>query len=257
MIPRIPNWFLSLDPMFDVILAILGFVVSYYGLRLYRVSSKKSHFNLHLGFMILGAGFLVNGITGIYAILNALEAHGYNVTDLFSGITGLQAILNSSLTPQALLLSRIVNIPNFGYWIYFATSIIAYILFVSMYLQENRKTTLLPVAVMIPFWFDYFATFNVVSILLLSYVVFQTMVNWLDRKNANTLKVAGAFALLLGYHVLLAFSPFSELAYFAAHLSALLSFLLLMVMIRSVSPPMVDTELGLKKLAIAGMKRQR
>lgn len=250
MIPQIPNWFLSLDPVFDVIFAILGFVVSYYGLKLYRISAKKSHFNLHLGFMILSTGFLVNGITGIYAILNALEARGYNVTDLFSGITGIRAILDSSLTPQGLLLSRIVNLSNFGYWIYFATSIIAYLLFVSMYLHENRKSTMLPVAVMIPFWFDYFATFNVVSILLLSYVVFQTIVNYMDRKKSSTLMVASAFALLLGYHVLLAFSPFSAFAYVLAHISALFSFLLLINMIKSVSPSKVDVELGLKRLTM-------
>lgn len=230
MIPQIPAWFFKIDAGLDLLLAAMGLIVSYYGLKLYRVSSKKSHFNLHLGFMILSAGFLVNGITGVYAILN------------------------SRLTPQELMLGRIVNISNFGYWIYFATSIIAYVLFVSMYMQENRKNTMLPV-VMIPFWFDYFAAFNVVSILLLSYVVFQTMVNWLDRKNAGTFKVMAAFALLLGYHVLLAFSPFSELAYLVAHLSVFLSFLLLIVMIRGVSPSKVDNELGLKRLTAAGTKR--
>lgn len=231
MIPQIPVWFFKIDAGLDILLAVLGLIVSYYGLKLYRVSSKKSHFNLYLGFTVLSAGFLVNGITGIYAILN------------------------SRLTPQELMLGRIVNISNFGYWIYFATSIIAYVLFVSMYLQENRKSTFLPV-VMTPFWFDYFSAFNVVSILLLSYVVFQTFVNWLDsRRNSNTFKVMAAFALLLGYHVLLAFSPFSELAYIAAHISVLLSFLLLIIMIRGVSPSKVDIELGIKKLTATRVKR--
>ncbi len=232
MIPQIPVWFFKIDAGLDLLLAVLGLIISYYGLKLYRVSSKKSHFNLYLGFTILSAGFLVNGITGVYALLN------------------------SRLTPQELMLGRIVNISNFGYWIYFATSIIAYILFVSMYLQENRKSTLLPV-MMMPFWFDYFPAFNVVSILLLSYVVFQTMVNWFDRKSASTLKVMAAFALLLGYHVLLAFSPFSELAYIAAHLLVLLSFLLLIMMIRGVSPSKVDNELGLKRLTATATRVKR
>lgn len=251
MIPQIPNWFLSIDPIFDVVFAILGFVVSYYGLKLYRISAKKSHFNLYLGFMVLSTGFLVNGITGIYAILNALEVHGYNLTDLFNGLTGMHTALDSSLTPEGLLLSRVVNISNFGYLIYFATSIIAYLLFVSMYLHENKKSTMLPAALMMPFWFDYFATFNVVSILLLSYVVFQTIVNYMDRKKSSTLMVASAFGLLLGYHILLAFSPFSAFAYILAHVSALLSVLLLINMIKSVSPSKVDVELGLKRLTAA------
>lgn len=227
MIPQIPGWFFTIDALMDLLLAALGFVVSYYGLKLYQTSSKRSHFNLHLAFTILSTGFLVNGITGIYAILN------------------------SNLTPRELLLGRIVNISNFGYWIYFAASLAAYFLFASMYFQENKRN-ILPV-IMIPFWFDYFAAFNVISILMLSYVVFQTIANYLERKSRNALKVTWAFALLLGYHVLLAFSPFSELAYLAAHLSALFAFLLLIAMIRSISSSF-DRELGIKRLARANRK---
>jgi uncharacterized membrane protein len=89
--------------------------------------------------------------------------------------------------------------------------------------------------IMIPLWYTGFPYFNILSFFLLSYAIFNAILNFTSKKNLNSLLVMAAFSLIGLYHLLLFFTSFSKIIYVAAHLSLLLGFLSLLAMLMRVS----------------------
>lgn len=203
---QIPLRFLGFDSLMYLISAFIGFLISYYAFKLYKVTKKKRHLYLHLSFAILSIGLLILVLTTGYFYIN------YYVFEQFTAF------------------DEISSVDDFGYWIYYISSLIAYSLLALTYLSEDWK---LPI--MIPVWAKGFPYFHITSFLILSYVIFKNAVNYGIKKNKNAFLVTLGFTLIGGYHFLMFFSFFSRYIYVLAHLSLLLGFMSLLAMLVRVS----------------------
>ena len=199
----IPIRFYGFDSVMYLVSALIGFLVSFYAFRLFELTEKKFHFYLYLGFTIISMGLLTIAITSGYVYLNYFRTGQYLGTDAYS------------------------SVDDFGYWIYYATSLIGYGILSLIYLPEKKKFFPL----LIPVWFKGFPYFQIVSFFVLSYIVFRSAVNFATKKNLNTFLVFAAFGAIALYHLLLFFTFFGKIVYVVAHFSLLAGFLSLLIML--------------------------
>jgi len=198
----IPTRFYGFDSIMYLASAIIGFLISYYAFKLFKITSKKHHFYLYIGFTVLSIGFLTLALTTGYVYLGYFTYKQFTAFDTVS------------------------YVDDFGYWIYYLSSFTAYVLFVLMYLAED-----LGVPILIPPWYKGFPYFHITSFFLLSYVVFRNATNYAIKRNKNSFLVTLGFALIAGYHFLLFFTSFSKIMYVLAHLSLLAGFISLLAML--------------------------
>lgn len=199
MVSVLPIRFLGYDTAIYVVAAIIAFLIAYKGHRMWEITSQKKHFHFYLSFVLLGVAFSTIALTSAYTFF------------LYSDIGEVRVF------------DQIFGIDDVGYWIYLITSLAAYGLLAYTYTNE-RKSFL----VSLPLTFNYFSYFNVVLFFVAAYLAFRTATNFLTNKNKNSFYVATCFVLLAAYHGLLLFTPFTKLAYVAAHSSLILGFLSLL-----------------------------
>lgn len=199
----VPPWFFGFDSVMYLLSAAIGFLVSFHAFKLYNVTSKKSHFYLHASFAILGMGLLVLGVTTVFSI---------------------------SFSSASLFADAISWVDDFGFWIYYASSLFAYGLLVMMYLPEKFRFP-----IFLPLWNIGFPYFQVASIFLISYVIFKSASNYMLNRNSNALLVLAAFVLIGMYHLLSLFTSLDGIVYVFAQLSLLSGFVSLLIMLTRVN----------------------
>ncbi len=199
----VPPWFFGFDSVMYLLSALIGFLVSFHAFKLYNVTSKKSHFYLYASFAILGMGLLVLGVTTVFSI---------------------------SISSASVFADNVSWVDDFGFWIYYASSVFAYGLLVMMYLPEKLRFP-----IFLPVWFNGFPYFHVLSFFLISYVIFKSASNYVLNKNSNALLVLVAFTLMGLYHLLSLFTSLNEIMYVFAQLSLLSGFVSLLIMLTRVN----------------------
>ena len=205
MDPQIPLRFLGFDSLMYLLSAFVGFLISYYAFKLYKVTKKRSHFTLHLSFTILSIGLLVLVLTTAYFYMNYYFYKEFTAFDPIS------------------------YVDDFGYWIYYLSSLLANSLLAFTYFSEDWKLPIL-----LPVWATGFPYFHITSFLILSYVVFKNAINYWMRRNKNAFLVTLGFILIACYHFLMFFSFFHRFIYALADLSLLLGFMSLLLMLSRV-----------------------
>ncbi len=198
----IPVRFYGFDSIMYTLSALIGFLVSYYAFKLYNTTNKKSHFYLQLAFTILSIGLLTLGLTSGYTYLN------YFILE----------------TPGPI--DQIVYVDDFGYWIYYLSSLVAYSVMALVYISEKSRFL-----IFLPAWHKGMPYFNVLSFFILSYVIFRSIVNFVAKKKLSSFLVMSSFILIGAYHILLFLASFSKLFYVAAHLSLITGFGCLLLML--------------------------
>lgn len=206
----IPYRFFGFDSFIYIFAAIIGFVISAQLLKLYRISSEKSHLRLHLGLVILSTGFLILGIINTGAYINFIES--------------------CRTACQISVFNEMFDLYDLGYWMYYALSLVAYIIILTVYLPEKSQFP----AMLSLLWPIGFKTFHLLSLLILSYVIFRTITNYFSDKNRYKFLIMIAFLMLGGYHLLLFFVSFNRIVYAVANLSLLASFMSFMLMMLQV-----------------------
>ncbi|MBU3904819.1 MAG: hypothetical protein KJ906_01560 [Nanoarchaeota archaeon] len=202
----IPEWFFGPHSFVYIICAMIGFLVSFYSYRSYQLAKGKDHLYLYLGFASLSMAFLILGITELYSYLSISSG----VTNMFEAYSSFR---------------------DFGIWIYYAGSVIAYALFALVYLPKEYR--ILPL--FLPMWWKGFPYFHSIALLLLSFTIFRSTGNWFIKRTKNSMLVFISFLLIGFYHLLLYFAAFSELLFVLAHVSLILGFLSFFYMIFRVS----------------------
>lgn len=207
-----PYSFLGFDSGIYLVAAIIGFILAYYAFRTHQMTSNKSHFYLYLGFAILSMGLMILSMTSFYTFIN------YKVL---------------CATPEACytaVFDSTLDIRDFGYWIYYISSVVAYCLFALMYIPKFKEK--LP-AFSILFWWAAFPYFHLLSFFIISYVIFRSMINYVTRRNSSSLLVFLTFLFMGIFHVLLLLAPYGKIIYAGAHIILLIGFIsLLAVLIR-------------------------
>ena len=203
MVELIPIWFYLLTSVIYSSSAIIGFLVSYFAFKTYRMTKNKSHLFLSLSFLVIGLGFVALSATSIYIY------------------TTLQVYKGSSIS---------LNFVNYvGFRTYYILSSIGYILLVLMYLPKKITNKLFVLHV--PIWYASSFNFHVFSIVLILLVTIQSIINSIKKKNLNSYLVTVAFFCLLAFHLLLLLTAFSQSIYITANVFLITGFLSLLSML--------------------------
>lgn len=222
----IPAWFYGFDSAMYLISAIIGFFISFNSYKLYSITRKKPHFYLHLGFMLLSLGLL---------LLSLVSAFSY-LTLEFCRISCELNLFDVSFGGE-----------DFGYLMYFGLSIIGYTLLASTHLPERSKIpsfilifillfSILLIFTGIPesellIWYAYHQYFHLLSFLIVGYVLFRVFINFSESKDLNSLLVVLGFTGIITFHILHFFSYFTPWMYVFAHVSLIVGYLALLLML--------------------------
>ncbi len=200
---------LALSPLFmELVSAIISFVIGYYALKGYRVSSEKGLLLLHFGFVSLGVSMILRVITTFYVI--AL------VRELGSLRPGVAAAL------------------TFASIIYSIAQLIAYGLFTVNYTRQAKM--LAQAAVVAPFFLlRYNIYLELIAVVLLGYVAVQSVINFAIKRNAEAFLVTSGFSFMFLSHLFFLFTIVEEALYLTGQITQLIGFLCLLVMLMQVS----------------------
>jgi hypothetical protein len=208
----IPFSFIGFDAVIYLISALIGFMVAYYAYKVYDITSNTSHFFLYIGFTILSMGLLVLSMASFYNFIN------------------LRVFCTESC--YAGLFDQAFDIRDFGYWIYYASSAVAYLFFVLMYMPLP-KAKKLPFFAILPFWYIIFPYFHLLSFFLIVFVIFRSLTSYLSNRSLNSLLITLAFTCMGIFHAMLFLNLFGKIIYVIAHFILLFGFAsLLIVLIR-------------------------
>lgn len=208
----VPYSFLGFDTIVYIIAAVIGFMVAYNASKVYNITSRKSHMYLSFGFTILSVGFLILAVTSGYTYIHMRSVNDFTELSLFQPI---------------------FDVYDFGYWMYYAASMVAYVMLIMMYLPGSAKSGN-KLFFILPYWFIFFPYFHIISLFLISYVAYRSAANYFEKKSRGSFFVMGAFTALALFHLLMLFASFSKLVYVIAHIFLILGALsLLMVMRRA------------------------
>lgn len=209
----VPYLFLGFDTVVYFIAAVIGFMIAYNASKVYEISSKRSHMYLSYGFTILSIGFLILAISSGYT---------YTTMKFTNQVTELP------------LFNNVFDVYDMGYWIYYGASIVAYLMFIMMYLpgsaKDNKKLFFI-----LPYWFIFFPYFHLISIFLISYVAFKSASNYFNKKSKGSFFVMCAFTCLALFHLLMLFASLEKIIYVFAHAFLILGALSLLMVLTRVS----------------------
>ena len=201
------SWFLGFGSLMELIASTIAFAVAYQALKGYRLSKERTLLYLHFSFVLLGAGFLVDALSGIIVL----------VSHFLRGLLFLYPL---------------------GYTINFIAQLVAYGILVVAYLQQTRNVPvqLAAAAPMAPVLFIQRNAFTeLILIFLLVYITAQMIINYSINKSTNTLLVSGAFASLALAHLFFLMFILIPVFFPLAHIAQLFGFLLLLAMLLRVN----------------------
>ncbi len=202
------SWFFGFGSMMEFIAFVIAIAVAYQALKAYKLSKEKTLLYLNLSFVLIGAGLLIDGLSGLIVLLARLHRE-------FFYLFGI------------------------GYTINFIAQLIAYGLLVYAYVHQARNVTAATeVLAAVPvLFFERNAVTELILIFLLVYIATQTGINYSINKNTNSMLVFGAFASLSVAHVFFLLFTVAPLFFPIAQIAQLFGFLLLLAMLLRVNHP--------------------
>jgi hypothetical protein len=205
-LPLIPIWFYSYSAVVYFLAAIISFTTSFFAFKLYKMSSVKMNLLLLFSFLTLGIAFSALTLTSVYT---------YFYKPYFEAFYDLSMI------------------NNLGFSFYYFTSLVAYLLFLTMYLP--KKFTRKFLVLYVPLWYIQLTNFHIISILLLIYVVIKNIANFSKKRNLDSFLVMFAFITMIMFHSLLLLTHFDVELYLFAHVIITVGFASFLTMLIRVS----------------------
>jgi len=200
----LPIQILRLDLVMEPFGALISFVIAYYALKAYRLSSERSLLYLYFGFAALGVGMASRFLATFYLLMI------FRVRDVFW--TGL---LEASGLVYGLL------------------RILAYAFFTAAYAGQARKVKGEALPAVLPFIVNPF--FDFISVTMLIYITVQSAINFTLTKRADSFLVFIGFLLILFSHVFFMLALIIDDYYFIGHITQLLGLIAMLTMLIKVS----------------------
>ena len=205
--PLALSWFLGFDSLMELIAFTIAFAVAYQALKGYRLSKERTLLYLHFSFVLLGAGLLVDALSGMIVL----------ISHFLRGLLFLYSL---------------------GYTINFIAQLVAYGILVVAYIQQTRNVPVqlaaaAPIASIL--FFERNAFTELILIFLLVYITAQMVINYNINKSTNALLVFGAFASLALAHLFFLMFILIPVFFPLAHIAQLFGFLLLLAMLLRVN----------------------
>lgn len=185
------------DLIMESIALILAFIVALLAFRAYRVTDVKPFLYLGLGFLLMGIGMLSRVISISYTLWLL------SFTDWPVGVYR-RMLQSAELTYSGLrVASYIVFAATYGY---------------ALTRRLTASMAILPLQVLV-----YNPFFELISALLLAFVVAWTGINYASCRTTESGLIFAGFGLLLASHIFFIFTPLGFGFYLSAHLLQLLA----------------------------------
>jgi hypothetical protein len=185
------------DILMESIAMILAFIIAFFAFRAYRLTDVKPFLYLGVGFLLMGIGML-SRVSSISYIIWLMRFADWPAT-VFR-----RMIQSAEMT-------------------YSGLRVASYVVFAATYAYASTRRLSASMAVLPLQVLVYNPIFEMVSALLLAFVVAWTGVNYAQNKTAESGLVLLGFSLLLLSHVFFVFTPIGAGFYFSAHLLQLLA----------------------------------
>ncbi len=186
----------------EIIDAAVALLIGYFAFKGFRLTKEKIFLYLHFSFILLGVGFLADGLT-----------------------TRMLLVRPSKFA---------IFVANFGYVVLFITELIAYSLLIFAYIQQTKKLASSPRLFVPPILAQYGPIPETIIFCLTTYITIQCAVNYSVRKDRNSLLVLFGFTMIAASHAVFPFLKFSGLLFILAHSMQLIGFLSLLAMLLQV-----------------------
>jgi hypothetical protein len=202
-----PLWFFGFDSLMEFTAFVIAAAVAHQALKGYKLANERTLLYLHLSFVLLGAGLLIDGLGNLIVLLVRFHR-------------------------AYLFLSSL------GYTINFFAQLVAYGLLVFAYIQQTRTSaSQIAMAAMPLLLFEHNPITELILLFLLVYIAIQTAINYSVNKSVSSLLVFGAFASLSIAHLFFLLFTFVSVFFALAHIAQLFGFLLLLAMLLRVNQP--------------------
>lgn len=234
----IPLWFYVFSSLTYILAAVVGILLTYFSFKLYRLTAKMEQ-----RFLFRGMGFITLG----FIILSIINSYGF-----FNFQFCFPACQFDLTSPKY---SFIIRGGNYAYYL---TSLVGYLLLSLTYLKSIKIETIFKYTpfkkffVLIPlnipllgqalqqgFYYPFdntvFQLFHLSSIVILSYINFNTLTNYLVLRSKHSFPVMIGFLFIGLYHFLMALTPFEPIIFIGAHLSLLAGLVSLLWMLVQVN----------------------
>jgi len=191
----------------ELIAFTIAFAVAYQALKGYKLSKERTLLYLHVSFVLLGTGLLVDALSSMIVLISRF-------------------------------LRGLLFLYSLGYTINFIAQLVAYGILVVAYLQQTRNVPVqlaaaAPIASVL--FFERNAYTELILIFLLVYITAQMLINYSINKSTNALLVFGAFASLALAHFFFLMFILRPIFFPLAHIAQLFGFLLLLAMLLRVN----------------------
>jgi hypothetical protein len=173
----VPNWFFGFDIGLEILFGIITLAVALSAWRIYKISEEKSMKNFGTGFLFVALSYIAWAIVNLSLFFQVHQGP--------MGIPPMDFVIIGSLGIYAHMLLLAIGLITLVYATLGSSSLKTYYLMLGLGL----------VAVVASL--DKIATFRIISVFLISYIVYHFFLQWREHKNKNLFYTFIAFTLLL------------------------------------------------------------
>jgi hypothetical protein len=207
----VPQWFFGFDIGLEILFGIITLFVALSAYKIYKISKEGSMKNFGTGFLLVACSYIAWAIVNLSLFFQMQQGPMGPM-----GIPPMDFVIISSLGIYAHMILLAIGLITLVYATLGTRSPRTYYLLLGLGL----------VAVVASF--DKIATFRIVSVFLLSYVVYHFFIQWQEHRNKNLLYSFIAFALLLASNLDFAFAGNYYGAYVIGHALELFAYLIIL-----------------------------
>lgn len=213
-----PNWFFGIDSVLEGISMLICLSVFIFSFKIYRIAKERRHLYFSSAFALLTLAFLVRSVTNIII-------HFRTVSDW-----GMEHL------PKIVLAKSVLSVPKIfllGYGLHIAFTLSALALLAVLCLKvEDKKPfflMLLIMFVLVYFSGSYFTSFYALALILLFFISYQYLKNYLEKKTATTMLTFIAFLLLTLAPIAFLLQKFFGMFFVVAYLLQFMGFFMMSI----------------------------
>jgi hypothetical protein len=174
----VPDWFFAANSALELVATIACFLIFFAGYKFSRFSKENKYYFFGLAFFFLGISFLARTMVHL-------------------------SFFKFSKTPVVMY---VANLFNYGSSVYMALTLAAYLILLTVSMEiGGRKTTVL--LFLISFGGIFFSAqplkvFHIIAIIVLGYILWHYLNNYLKKAKFTSLLTFLSFLLILSGHVM-------------------------------------------------------
>ena len=206
----VPPWFCGYDALVEVIFAVMTLLVGVYSYKIYKLTAHRASHLFSLGFFSIAISYI------ILALYNFLL-----LTEMNQKICAIANISNVTLFTNSQMYLHL----------FFYLIGLMILLYITLKVPCKRVFSLLGLLVFISFVFTLHNPFGayILSTVLLAYIFWYYMNNYLSRPILSKQLVMIGFGMLLGANILFIFSFDYGAYYIIAHIIKFIAYSIILI----------------------------